>query len=315
MLKKNLAIFASYDSEQIVHEYVLTYLRELSKVADIIFVSDNSLSQAEQEKLKSYTLQCICYHHGMYDFGSYKQGYLYAYENHFLEKYDGLILCNDSVFGPFYPFAKILDTINSKNCDFGGCMKFLYREGKDTHIQSYFIYLKKLVFMSSVFHDFMVEISKQDSKESVIEKYEIGLSKRLESKGFSSYGLLENSINLPYTDDAVAIIERGFPFLKKSLFDYHFFKYDAYCRKICDYKKIISKICSNYDINQIENYNVKKYGLLCSKLYPLALKYHLIFDIKKVFFQKKVTKKGRLMIKILRIPVYSKSIINKQGEV
>ena len=177
MLKKNLAIFASYDSEQIVHEYVLTYLRELSKVADIIFVSDNSLSLTEQGKLTPYTLQCICYHHGMYDFGSYKLGYLYAYENHL------------------------------------------------------------------------------------------------------------------------------------------FFKYDAYCRKICDYKKIISKICSNYDINQIENYNVKKYGFLCSKLYLWALKYQLIFDIKKVFFQKKVTKKGRLLIKILRIPVYSKSIINKQGEV
>ena len=169
--------------------------------------------------------------------------------------------------------------------------------------------------MSSVFYDFMVEISKQDSKKSVIEKYEIGLSKRLEANGFSSYGLLENSINLPYSNDAVAIIERGFPFLKKSLFDYHFFKNDAYCRKICDYKKIISKVCPDYDISQIENYNTKKYGWLRSKFYLWALKYYLIFNIKKVFFQKKVTKKGCLLIKILRIPVYSKSIIKKQGEV
>lgn len=50
MPKKNLAIFASYDCQNIVHEYVLTYLRELSKVADVIFVSDNALSQKEQEK-------------------------------------------------------------------------------------------------------------------------------------------------------------------------------------------------------------------------------------------------------------------------
>ena len=39
----NVAVFAHYDKDNIIDDYVLDYLSKLSKVADVIFVSDNNL--------------------------------------------------------------------------------------------------------------------------------------------------------------------------------------------------------------------------------------------------------------------------------
>lgn len=311
MPKKNLAIFASYDCQNIVHEYVLTCLRELSKVADVIFVSDNALSQKEQEKLIPYTIERLCYHHGMYDFGSYKLGYLQAYENNLLYNYEGLIFCNDSVFGPFYPLDEVIGQIKLHPCDFGGCMKHFQKDGQNAHIQSYFIYFKKNVFTSTVFHDFVMKISKLKNKQDIIMCYEVGLSVYLENNGFKSHGMFEASLNLPYSNKALEIIEKGFPFLKKSLFDYRYFLQDGYCRKISDYKKVLAKVSPEYDSSQIEKYNNQKFKKWWWRLYVLGLKYYLIFHIVDFFFKKKVTKKGKLLIKICKIPVFSKTIVNK----
>lgn len=128
-----LAIFAGFDKDKIIHDYVVYYLSELSKSANIIYVADNDLAQCEVDKIKPYTIKIIAQKHGEYDFGSYKRGYLFAKQNGILDKYDFLILCNDSVFGPFYSFDKIFAEIPQRqdiaygfskhleaDCDWGG---------------------------------------------------------------------------------------------------------------------------------------------------------------------------------------------------
>ena len=59
---KYLAVFASFDKDSVVHPYVIYYLRELSKVADIIFVTDNFLGGDEIEKVKKLTLMTTLSH-------------------------------------------------------------------------------------------------------------------------------------------------------------------------------------------------------------------------------------------------------------
>ena len=49
---KVLAIFASYDKLNQIPDYVVYYLKELKKVSDTIFVSDNEFSQDELEKIE-----------------------------------------------------------------------------------------------------------------------------------------------------------------------------------------------------------------------------------------------------------------------
>ena len=83
------------------------------------------MPESELNKVKDYTIKAIGERHGEYDFGSYKRGYIYAKENNILENYDYLILCNDSVYGPFFNFKEIVENMESKDTDIYGIFKHL----------------------------------------------------------------------------------------------------------------------------------------------------------------------------------------------
>lgn len=69
------AIFAHYDSDNKIEDYVFYYLKELKTVCDyIIFVSDSNLPQNQTVKLDELVDEKIIGRHGEYDFGSYKRG-------------------------------------------------------------------------------------------------------------------------------------------------------------------------------------------------------------------------------------------------
>lgn len=58
---KMLAIFSSFDKDNIIDDYVVYYLKELSKFADIIFVADNYTSKFQLDKIREYTIKAIAY--------------------------------------------------------------------------------------------------------------------------------------------------------------------------------------------------------------------------------------------------------------
>ena len=73
---KRIAIFAHFDKEQLIDEYVVNYLLGLAQVSGkIIFVSDGDLADSEREKISIICSDVIAVKHGEYDFGSYKRGF------------------------------------------------------------------------------------------------------------------------------------------------------------------------------------------------------------------------------------------------
>ena len=83
---KRLAVFASYSSNEKIADYVLYYLKGLKKVCDaIIFIADNPLLAEELDKIKEFVVYAKAKRHNEYDFGSYKRGYIYAYNNRLLD--------------------------------------------------------------------------------------------------------------------------------------------------------------------------------------------------------------------------------------
>ena len=48
---KRLVIFAGYDKDNIIDDYVVYYIKELRKIADIIYVSDCNMLESELEKI------------------------------------------------------------------------------------------------------------------------------------------------------------------------------------------------------------------------------------------------------------------------
>lgn len=82
---KRTAVFAHYDKNNLIQDYVVYYLSELKKCAEkIIFVSDSDVLPEELKKIEGIVEQSIIGRHGEYDFGSYKRGFLYAKENNLL---------------------------------------------------------------------------------------------------------------------------------------------------------------------------------------------------------------------------------------
>ena len=225
---KRVAVFASYDGQGIVRDYVLYYLKELREVVDaIVFVADNApASESEARKLESLVVYASFVRHQSYDFGSYKLGFMWARENGLLDSAEELIFCNDSCYGPVYPFSGIFNEMVGRRCDFWGLS---YSPEISWHIQSFFMVFKRKVFTSPVFYSFVDSFCRQKSFWDYVMNYEVRFAEHLRNYGFicdvylrlddsekenlySRYGI-SNLTVMPYTLHC-----KGMPLVKKKVF-------------------------------------------------------------------------------------------------
>lgn len=247
---KRLAVFAGYDKDNIIDDYVVYYIKELKKIADIIYVSDCNMSDNELKKINNYCIHIINGRHEEYDFGSYKRGYLYAKENNILQNYDYLILCNDSCYGPLFDLENIVNKMN--DYDFGGIsISKDLKIANHNYITSFFIYINKNIFNKDFFNDFIYDIKKEEDKMDIIKKYEFGLSKLMLDNNIELKGLFNDNgeFNRPYFNP-LALIEEGYPFLKKHVLE----KKVTVPLNIDELTNIIKIIKNNYDIKLIVNH-------------------------------------------------------------
>ena len=180
-LNNNRAIvFVHYDKDDIIDEYVYKYLNELQKISSyLLFLSTSKLQDKDIKKLSTYCHDVIIRENVGYDFMSYKIGL----EHFNYKEFDEIVICNDSVYGPFYSLKQLFEKMSRSQCDFWGITD---NTDISYHLQSYFLVFKKNVIQSKVFKEFWDSVAILDSKDDIIRKYEIGLTKILLASGFSS---------------------------------------------------------------------------------------------------------------------------------
>ena len=293
---RRLAIYAAYDANGMVDKADLYYVRALRDVADnVIYVADNGLVAGEAEKIAKEVTYIKAEPHGEYDFGSYKRGLSYAETHGLLEGVDELILCNDSCYAPVHPFAPIFAEMQKEKCDFWGITENteFYR-----HIQSYFIVFRPQVFNSKTFKEFFAGITVQKDVQDIIEKYEIGLSRRLAENGFigKSYVKYPETGTYPLTLSPTLrnltavplwLMQQGCPFLKKKA---------LWLREANIERKPL---------------RAKIYACNCNKELKAAIlsSRKIIWEeLKRFLFQTKTTRSGKKIVKICKIPVYSREV-------
>ena len=222
-MTKRLFIFAAYDKDNIIDNTLLYYLRALSKLGDIVFTMDNDTPKSEMKKLSDIPniLHAVAVRHNEYDFGSYKRGYIWAYDKKILEKYDWVYFVNDSVYGPLWDIERLLNNLESQNINVVGIFEN-FSDNIPRHIQSWFIGLKNTVVQQDFFYNFIKNISHQDDKSDIVLKYEVGLTRLLIQNGYKYYSFCKNIKSdqdecLIYKDPLKAL-ESGIPFVKKSSF-------------------------------------------------------------------------------------------------
>lgn len=217
-MKKRLFLFAAYDKDGVVGPSLLWYVKSLSKIGDVVLVADNSLAPAEMEKLEPWCAYCSGCSHGEYDFGSYKRAFSWAKDNLELSSYDYIYLVNDSVYGPLselYPYIIQMEALGTEAFSF-----VLNPNRRHAHLQSWFIGLQESVASQPWFEEFLMSVSKEESKTDVCVKYETGLTRLLKSNGVSFDALLKLSGRKIY-NEVKKLYLMDFPFVKKAAFTRH----------------------------------------------------------------------------------------------
>lgn len=168
-------MFAHFDQDDIISEYVVSYIHQLRTVAEsVIFVSTSNLSNTEKKKVSSYCTKIITRENTGYDFMSWKVGL----EELTLNEFDEVVICNDSVFGPFNDISEVFNIFQNDRIDFWGLTSsFEVVE----HLQSYFIAFRKNALNSPVFSEFWKTIKNEKTKWDYVINYEIGLTQKLKS--------------------------------------------------------------------------------------------------------------------------------------
>lgn len=183
--KSLLCVYSHFDRNDVIDDYVVHYIRQLFEAGcEVIFVSAaEGLPDAECDKVRGYTREIVVRENLGHDFGSWKTAICreFAASTAATCGYDGLIIANDSVYGPFRPLAPIISRMSAQKCDFWGITDS-WRYGR--HVQSYFMAFSQRVVQSDAFRRFWMEQPYSRSKHAVIWNGEIGLSRTLAAAGF-----------------------------------------------------------------------------------------------------------------------------------
>ena len=181
------AIFSHHDPHGNIGDYVVHYLRELANAGLRIYFSSScpNLRVEEIEKVRPYVRKVLQRKNVGFDFGAFKDAILHIKK---LSALHGLLMTNDSVYGPLFPIRPIFERAASLRTDFWGLTdSWSY----NYHLQSYFIYFERQVLSSSAFLDFFRSYVYPSVKQKVIFQGEILLTQSLTKAGFRSRALLD----------------------------------------------------------------------------------------------------------------------------
>ena len=215
---KRLFLVAGFDLSGIIDESLILYVRELSKMGDVILCMDSDCNKTQIAKLKPYVLHTIATRHGEYDFGSYKRDFLWACKNVDLSNYNFMYMVNDSVYGPLFPLKPYLEKMESLNTDAFGMVQNTKTD--HPHIQSWFIGMRPSVFLSNWFNDFICSVTHQQSKGAITHLYEHGFTKLVTEHG-GTFACLYTAHNRDIYNKIKKYYKQKMPFMKRVAFTRH----------------------------------------------------------------------------------------------
>jgi len=177
---KRVFIYAHYDVNGSIQEYVLYCLKQLRPLASkIVFVTTAALQVSEKAKLKSVADEILEIENKGYDFYSWKTGILSQQRQN--GELDELILLNSSVIGPLFPLEEAFAKMDQSSCDLWGMtesFEFCH------HVQSYFLCFKRNVLKSPAFEKYWQDLKPFPERQEVINRYELPLAMHFKKQGF-----------------------------------------------------------------------------------------------------------------------------------
>lgn len=253
MIKTRWGIFAFYNVQGIVARSIINYLDNITKYLDrIIIVCNGKLEKKSENLLRKYTDEIIVRENIGGDAGAYQHVILNYLNKNEILSIDELLLFNDTMFGPFVDMEQVFYKMENEKIQFWGITQNddVYLP---SHIQSYFIGIKKEMLKSDYFIAFWKDLDiNTNNLKIVVCNFEIGFTYYFQKMGFSWETLVGRTKEYLYANPFFFLKERQVPFIKRKSFG-------AYGMSRSELEKTIDFIQNNtnYPIEYIYN-NIKR---------------------------------------------------------
>jgi rhamnosyltransferase len=230
---KRYGVYVFFDEDGIVDEYNIYFLKELKKqVSNVLVICNGDLTKEGKEKFEGVADKVLVRPNEGYDITAYNIG-LELCDYNKSGEYDEVIICNSTLFGPFYPFEEMFSIMNQKDLDFWGLTTFhevpfdpfgtVKYNMLPKHIQSFFMVFRKSLTQTKDFLDYWKNMPKIKTYEEAIGYHEAIFTKEFADKGYT-YDVYTNSNDLegytydPLRDFPKMMIKRGCPIIKRRSF-------------------------------------------------------------------------------------------------
>lgn len=240
IIKKDIVrrygVYVFFDRDGIVDEYNDVFLNGLKQVVSyLLVVCNGKVSEDGLRRIEEIADEVLCRENIGYDVTAYKEGILRPGFTE-LTEYDEVVICNDTMYGPLYPFTKMFWEMEKRDIDFWGITNF-HEVSFDPfgtieygyipkHIQSFFMVFRQSLVKSKEFQDYWVEFPEIKGYEEAIGFHEATFTKRFQDLGYK-WEVYASSEELEgYTYDPLRdfprymIEEKKCPIMKKRSF-YH----------------------------------------------------------------------------------------------
>lgn len=182
-----ICLFAHFDPQGIIEPYVAQYVKALTGLGfEILFVTTSPCFTSEQAmKLSNDCSRIVHRKNDALDFGSWRVAVHLLAER--IETCDQLVLANDSVYGPLFDLREVFGAMARTDAQLWGITdnyQIAY------HLQSYFLVFEKPLINSGFVQSFWNDFRFHWSKNRIIRKYEVGLSRRALKHGIPIRALI-----------------------------------------------------------------------------------------------------------------------------
>ena len=234
---RRAGIFVFFDRDGIVDRYVKYLLNDLRKNLDyLVIICNGKITVDGREELQLLCDEFYARENIGLDAGAFKDGFLKIFGWEKLNKFDEIVLVNDTFYGPVFPFFEIFREMNQRDVDFWGLTEHYESFGSSglgengvypSHIQTYFVAIRKPMFSSREFHEYWEKMETYDSFDKVVGNHEVIFTKHFRDLGFKGIAYCdlqdmkeENCQNINYYAflPGVLVRERRFCAIKRKNF-------------------------------------------------------------------------------------------------
>jgi lipopolysaccharide biosynthesis protein len=184
-------VFAHFDPERRIDPHVIHALREYRRhCARLVLVSNGGPSRLPREAAAVVDTYLPRPNSG-YDFGAWRNGLASLDRG----AYDEVLCVNDSVYGPLADLGPSLASPRIAGADLWGMVVSEQAARRGTpghrHVQTWFFGGRRRLLESDAWDRFWGAVEPQASKQEVIERYEVGLSRTVAEAGMVVAGIYD----------------------------------------------------------------------------------------------------------------------------